>query len=636
MKKTIFFLLLIPSLVFSQSSQNTIDTSLFTSEYEKQVFLNYLKTSKGKPIDFLVSLDYKNTQKEVFQSEINTIIKALESNKITSKKKAKQIKEIYRYVHNSSLKKYVEEAYFNNIFEKGEYNCVTATILYALVFDHFNIDYDIKETPTHVYLIASPNENQVLIETTSPTEGLLNLDENAKKENLKFLIESKQISQEDVNSKSTDELFNEYVLTDTTINLHQLIALQYYNRGVFAFNDEQFEKSLKNFSKSYMLYKSKSTLYMINTTYANLLYQQGINKNYKGKILAQFLNLSDSYEENTQIATEYFEAVKSEWIMEHPNMDQFKLYFSDFKEWVNDSIDINDFKLGYYTSLAYYDYMNNDYEKGLENLNIAYIGNPENLRIKQMASEMASRLLFTDNAYEEGIDKMEYYFGVFPFLLDDVRFKKYYTFSYLRVIYDAFRSDNNSKGATYLDRLDGVLERDSTIELNPSFVEAVFIEISRFYIKNDNASKAISFLDRGIKLAPNSFELKDMRKHIISFKQYKSQYQPSPVEVKPISYKEYFNEHFTECWQLKEGTGNRNTKIDVQASKKVNYNYNNISKTGKWAVRYKSKLLYLVPENDEENYIIFKIVEIDEENLKLRPYVDNKLSPTTLHFTKCK
>ena len=439
---------------------------------------------------------------------MNNIIQELENKDITEKKKSKQIKEIYKYVHSTVLKKYREEVYFNDIFTQGDYNCVTATALYAIIFDHFKIDYQIKETPTHVYLIASPKENQILIESTAPTMGVQNLDVNAKKEYLKFFIDSKQISKEDLNNKSTDELFNEFVLIDTTINLQQLAALQYYNKGVFAYNNKQYEKSVVNFSKAHILYQSNSTLYMLNSAFINVLNEQNIKKKYSGDVLGNFLNLSADYTENKLIAAEYFDVVTNELVITHPDVQEYKSYFNEFKKWVNDTIDIDNFKLSYYTNMSYFEYMNNNYNEALENLNIAYISNSENLRIKQMVLEIGSRFFFTDSDYEKGIDKMEYYFEVFPFIPEDVSFKKYYTYSYLRVIYDAFRNNNKNKGAQYLNRLDEVLERDSSISLNPDFVEAVFMEISRYYVKNHNIPKALSFLERGIQLAPNSSELK--------------------------------------------------------------------------------------------------------------------------------
>ena len=112
------------------------------------------------------------------------------------------------------------------------------------------------------------------------------------------------------------------------------------------------------------------------------------------------------------------------------------------------------------------------------------------------------------------------------------------------------------------------------------------------------------------------------------------------TEIKPtVSYKDIFNKHFTTCWKLKEGAGDKNSKnakIDVIESRKVNFYFDSKSQTGKWSVRYKSKLLYLVPEKDEENYLVFKIINIDDENLKLKRYIDNKLSSYILHFENCK
>jgi len=87
---------------------------------------------------------------------------------------------------------------FSRIFEAGIYNCVTASMLYALILDHYQIPYEIKEKPTHIYLVALPGKDNILFETTNP-RGLYVPDEKFKRDYVNSLVQLKYTTQEHVN-----------------------------------------------------------------------------------------------------------------------------------------------------------------------------------------------------------------------------------------------------------------------------------------------------------------------------------------------------------------------------------------------------------------------------------------------------
>ena len=147
------------------------------SEEEKWMFDTLVNRKDQK----LVSLALVSSNKKL-QSEQNYYVKiltdfinGLKREGIEEKKKEKVVKIIYEKVHEHFFKKYDINASFEDAFMNGNYNCVTATIMYSIVLQSFNIDYEIKESVSHVFLIALPGAKSISLETTNPQTGYLSI-----------------------------------------------------------------------------------------------------------------------------------------------------------------------------------------------------------------------------------------------------------------------------------------------------------------------------------------------------------------------------------------------------------------------------------------------------------------------------
>lgn len=91
----------------------------------------------------------------------------------------------FYYIHNRLLKQYTEYASLDQTLQKGSYDCVTATAMYALFFSELDVPYTVVETNYHLYILAfQGTNNEVLIETTDPVAGFVKnkVEVNERKE----------------------------------------------------------------------------------------------------------------------------------------------------------------------------------------------------------------------------------------------------------------------------------------------------------------------------------------------------------------------------------------------------------------------------------------------------------------------
>ena len=128
----------------------------FSDHFEQSSFKDFLKNNNKDYLRlFLTNSPSSESDLKLFEAKIDQTILEINSSGALKKKNDKKVKYIYQTVHEKFLSKYEAENRFYEIIKTGNYNCVTATALYALFFEKLSIPYTIKEEPTHVYLVAS-------------------------------------------------------------------------------------------------------------------------------------------------------------------------------------------------------------------------------------------------------------------------------------------------------------------------------------------------------------------------------------------------------------------------------------------------------------------------------------------------
>lgn len=197
-----------------------------------------------------------NTFLSVDQTQVYSIssfdgfLKKLEKKRGTIKQENDFTHYLFTKTHQQYLKKYEAYSSISNLFNTGSYNCLTGTILYALLLDHFQIPYQIIETNYHIFILASTKQGQLLLEATDPVNGFVDNPQdiesriNTYKEN--FIQTS--------NSKIYYYQFNFELFKPVSIN--ELRGLLYYNKAVDAYNHQNLQESVHCLKEAHALYSS--------------------------------------------------------------------------------------------------------------------------------------------------------------------------------------------------------------------------------------------------------------------------------------------------------------------------------------------------------------------------------------------
>lgn len=180
----------------------------------------------------------------------DSFLKKLEKKQASIKKEKDFVRYIFSKTHQAYLKKYETYASFNYLFSNGSYNCLTGTILYAVILNHFDIPYQVTETNYHIFLTVDTNQGKILLEATDPLGGFVETESGIEKR----IATYKQNTLTASNSRLTYYQFNFDLFNP--VSMEELRGLLYYNKAVDSFNHQRLEESIQYLVKAHELYSS--------------------------------------------------------------------------------------------------------------------------------------------------------------------------------------------------------------------------------------------------------------------------------------------------------------------------------------------------------------------------------------------
>lgn len=160
------------------------------------------------------------------------------------------LQHLFQQTHRRFLKHYQTKSTFNQLFENGTYNCLTATALYTILLDQFDFDFNVIETNYHIFILANVDSKQILIETTDAANGFIERATEIADRISKY-------KSGEVNASSSKRVYYQYQQeVFNTISKNQLRGLLHYNLSVDAYNEKNLPASTEQFVSAFALYPS--------------------------------------------------------------------------------------------------------------------------------------------------------------------------------------------------------------------------------------------------------------------------------------------------------------------------------------------------------------------------------------------
>jgi hypothetical protein len=483
----------------------------YSSAFEQAQFIRLSDKGQFDALNFLFCLDSNTTPEkaEKLKLKLNSFLDEKFGSISGDKNSEKALKLIFKGIHDGLLTKYVTNVQFDRLLDAGEYNCVTASALYALAFARFHIPYQIRSTTDHVYVIANPGPQQMMIETTDPVNGAFQYSEAYKKAYIESQVKQKMISREEYNSSSVSTLFQKYFFSSDTIDLKALIGYHYYNNGITLLTKENYEDCVNQLMKAFCLNHSKQVEHLLAVSL-----QIALNKNFDltdSADISKFFLLSRlTGESEERFLYERYNDLSEELSIRKDDLQRYDAISTYLFSQITDNEQLSKLKEHYYFTKATNYAIKSNYLMAYKNILEGYCLNNKDIRIKALYTRLddVAFYLLTDATEKKTGDSLILLLETKArtcAALDSNKLKFRLT---LIKASKMFESKKLEKGEQFLQEAEGIAAKAKFDEADHNSISIAYNAAQKIYYLQYNIPKAKEYVKRGLKLDPENEGLK--------------------------------------------------------------------------------------------------------------------------------
>lgn len=166
---------------------------------------------------------------------------------------------------------------------RGNYDCLTATALFATLLSQQQFDFDIIETNYHIFLMVRTSQGEVLLETTDRFHGFISnpLEIEQRIDGYRKNL----VAQAGPRKRAHDYSFNLY----TKVLPEQVAGLLYFNQAVNAFNKGSLALCAEKLLLAHQHYETPRTTELAALVLESLHHRDELSSTEKEQIRKMFM-----------------------------------------------------------------------------------------------------------------------------------------------------------------------------------------------------------------------------------------------------------------------------------------------------------------------------------------------------------
>ncbi|ALD20855.1 hypothetical protein AM218_05985 [Hymenobacter sp. DG25A] len=442
------------------------------------------------------------------QQVLTNLYAQIDATKPASKPLAKQVRTIFELAHQQFLTKYEDKATFDQTIEGGVYNCVSASALYALIFEHYQIPYAIKLKPTHVYVVADPQGGNIVVEGTDPKGGYFLPDARFKKAYVEFLTEHKLVSQAEVTKLGTEEIFKQKFQADKSIQLPQLISLQYYNQGVTALVEEDGERAYRALQKAEKLFPADETKYLVTQSLRQRLQGISYSKLEDVEILTDFYARQSADKYHDECLGD-FRQLTQKFLLDKGDTATYRATYQAFQGSVADSATRANISYVYYMQQGRMQMLKQNNLGAFPLLMQAYEYNSTSPELQGLTMAVVHEENSRTNGGIRMLRHLELYAYEHPKQKGNPLLQKAYLQTYARATYDYFVQGKRPEGKRHLALFEQARTRKGA-EIEAQTVASVYLSASIASLKDRDTASTGAYARKGLTFDPTNQQLREL------------------------------------------------------------------------------------------------------------------------------
>ncbi|MFA0961849.1 hypothetical protein AB9P05_08570 [Roseivirga sp. BDSF3-8] len=197
------------------------------------------------------------------------------------------LSKLFYKTHKKFLRNYKAVVAYDRLILSGDYNCISGTALYAVVFDALEIPYTIYESDDHVFLMVQAGEERYLIESTDPLNGFI-ADETIIARHVEN-ISNGLVSVFPTSVGSSEGLAQGKPGVQELPGLAALAGLQYYNEAVIHYREGKLSEAYRLALRGYQFYPSKRLKLCLDTILDAIVTCADVSEETKRRLYKQYI-----------------------------------------------------------------------------------------------------------------------------------------------------------------------------------------------------------------------------------------------------------------------------------------------------------------------------------------------------------
>lgn len=511
---TLLVILALPPIhAFAQDSLTTFQELSFTSGFERQTF----EKLQNRNVDYfslfmangaLMREDKIAESQKKFYDHVAAV-----GASTAGKKNDKRVKAIYANLHQKFLTKYEQLNRFEEIFYNGYYNCVSATAMYGMAFEKLGIPYSIKEEPGHVYMVAYPASERILLETTSQMRGYYQISNEFKSRYLKIMRDQKLITAQEYNTNDVTTLFDKYYFANKgEITLLQLVALQYANDGIYLCDEKKFADAYHQFEKAYLLFPTDRIAYLLLSAGLQLFEAHPERDSSHAVLLAKLARFQKYDISPDMIEGEFAKSTKI-LLSEKNQQKSYTTYYKTLHGLLQDEKLKEAITFSYYYENGRWYYNQGKFKETLPYLEQNMLMRPTDMDTQGLFLQTLEYSL-EGSSNAEIVKTLDAYEKRLSLLADNNRFNSMHASACLFEFLNNYQDGKPAAGEKYRALFEARMAKHPGLYISSNLIGESYSSAAVYYYRKGDVAKARQYLATGLKYAPNSYEL-TMRQRMI-------------------------------------------------------------------------------------------------------------------------
>ena len=459
----------------------------------------------------LQSIDPASTseQAHAYMGRWLSIVEAIGNGVAARKKKSEQLDFISDYLKSTLLLHYRPQRYFSELFAAGYYDSYTATAAYVLVFDALAIPYEIKESTSHMYLMAYPEADQLLVQPVSASARHLQYSNEFKRHFIAHVAKDNYMSQGLTAQEAVDKHFSTlYYNQHQSISFEALISWLYIQSGIGFMDKGHYQQAFEAFEKAHAFYPDQKTVYYQAMAGLPMLQNNSTSDAQLANRLVQLLSLPNKVLPNATVANAY-NKVLHHYLYTDPNPQQLNSVHKRIVAALTDKELTRAMQLTFYYERAYKAYTDGAYDSALQLAGQAYAVAPDDADVLALIAMLVARTTFDSPNRYQSVQVLRNYMEQFPELAADGEFRSAYMNILLIGVLDALTVRNLEKVEAYLQLFESWLSAYPASSIEHTLIGKAYFKVGRYYKAAGNTELAVAVWQRGLAIVPEFYQLQE-------------------------------------------------------------------------------------------------------------------------------